>query len=218
MKNRLVTVVCVVAAIGLAGAFAFALNTYTSPDGQVLAPFEFRREAASTPEAAAQSLFLGVATASPRDFVQHLLLGVCYNEIDVLQDFAESMHATQFRHDDEAFAYYEMREKQHLSGTETTRLINRKNPLRVIASAAFDSSDPQVKALELEAASTYSGARFVSVDVAGVGSDGLEYQTRVVVAQVSDGWYAIPRCQSSRNFYKIADAMSLARAEAKEAK
>lgn len=218
MKNRLVTFVCVVAAIGCVCGFAYAFNSPTSRTEQVLAPFEFRRDAAPTPEAAAQSLFLGVATASPRDFVQHLLLGVCYNEIDVLQDFAEAMHATQFSHDDEAFTYYEMCEKQYLPGTEATRLINRKNPLRVIASAAFDTSDPQVKALELEAASTYSGERFVSVDLAGVGSDGLAYQTRVVVAQVSHGWYAIPRCRSSKNFYKIADAMSLARAEAKEAK
>ncbi len=110
--------------------------------------------------------------------------------MDVLQDFAEAMHVTQFRHDDEGFTYYEMCEKQYLPGTETTRLINRKHPIRVIASAEFDTSDPNVKALELEAASTYSGDRFVCVDVGGVGSDGLEYQTRIVAAQVSNGWYA----------------------------
>ncbi len=211
MKIRLVTFVCVLTAVGSVCAIAYAFNSPTSRTAQVLAPFEFRSDAAPTQEAAAQSLFLGVATASPRDFVQHLLLGVCYSEIDVLQDFAEAMHATQFSHGDEAFTYYEMCEKQYLPGTEATRLINRNKPLRAIATAAFDTADPQVKALELEAASTYSGERFVYVDVAGVGSDGLEYQTRVVVAQLRDGWYAIPRCRSSKNFYKIADAMSLAK-------
>ncbi len=150
--------------------------------------------------------------------MQHLLLGVCCNEIDVLQDFAEAMHATRFRHGDEEFTYYEMCEKQYLSGTETTRLINRSRPIRVIASAAFNTSDPDVKALSLEAVSTYFGERFVSVDLAGVGLDGLEYQTRIVVAQVRDGWYAMPRCRSSRNFYQIADAMSLERVEAEEAR
>ena len=73
MKNRLVTFVCVVTAIGFVGAFAYALNSPASHTDLVLAPFEFRREAAPTPEVAAQSLFLGVATASPRDFVPHLL-------------------------------------------------------------------------------------------------------------------------------------------------
>lgn len=218
MKSRLATVVFIVTAIIFAGAFAYALNRPASHTDQVLAAFEFKREAAPTPEVAAQRLFLGVSTASPRDFVKHLLLGVCYNEIDVLQDFAEAMHVTQFRNDDRAFTYYEMCEKQYLPGTETTRLINREKPLRVLASSAFDASDPAVKALEIEAASTYSGNRFVGVDVAGMGSDGLEYQTRVVVAQVGDGWYAVPRNRSSKNFYSIADAMELTPIEAPRAK
>lgn len=215
MKTRLVTFACVVAIIGSVCAFAYAFNNLNSRTGQVLLDqFEFRRNAAPTTEAAAQSLFLGIDTASPRDFFQHLQLGVCNNATDVLQDFAEAMHTTQFNHNDESFTYYEMFEKQYLHGTEVTRLINRKKPIRVMASAPFDISDPQVKALALEATSTYSGERFVSVELAGLGSDGREYRASVVVVQVNDGWYAIPRCRNSKNFYKIADAMSLAPTEA----
>lgn len=216
MKSRLATVVCIVVAIGFVGSFACALDQTSSRTDQVLAPFEFRREAAPTPEMAARSLFLGVATASPQDFVQHLLLGVCNNEIDTLQRFAEALHATPFRHEGEAFTYYDLRDQRRIANK--SRMISRKKPLRVISSAAFDASDPQVQALHLEMTSTYYGKRFVCVDVAGVGYDGLDYQSRVVVAQVGEGWYAIPRCRSSKSFYKIADAMRLASAEAKEAK
>ncbi len=215
VKNRLFTFACVVAAIGFVSAFAFALNSPTSHTDQVLAPFEFRREAAHTAEIAAQSLFLGVATSSPKDFVQHLLLGVCNNEIDTLQRFAESLHATQFSHDGETFTYYDLRDQPRDPVTERSRMINPKKPLRVMNRAAFDVADPDVKALHFEMASTYYGNRFVCVEVAGEGWDGREYRTRVVVAEVGDGWYAMPRCRSSKSFYKIADAMSLGRADAK---
>jgi hypothetical protein len=217
MRSRLVTVGCVVAAIGLIGAFALARNAYTAPDGQVLAPFEFRPEGATSPETAAQAMFLGVATASPRDFGKHVLLGVCNNEVDVLNRYAESLRLTPFSHNAEAFTYYELRDQRDDSGR--LRLITREKPIRVIASASFDSTDPRVKALGLEAAGTYAGERFVSVDVAGVGFyDGREYQSRVVVAQVGSGWYAMPRCGSSKNFYAIADAMQLASTEELRAK
>lgn len=209
MRSRMIKAACVVAAIGLVGAAAYAINTPTPHTDQMLAPFKFEREAAATSDLAAQSLFLGIGTASPRDFVQHLLLGVCNNEVDVLQRFAESLHKTQFRHNDKALTYYELRDQQDDSGRRRPGYINRKKPVRIIASAPFDPTDPQVKALELEAVSTYWGERFVSVDVAGVGYDGLEYQTRIVVAQVGRGWYAMPRCRSSQSFYAIADAMAL---------
>ncbi len=218
MKSRPVTVAFVVTAIGLAGAIAFARHTTISPEGQVLAPFEFRPEGATNPEAAAQALILGVATASPRDFGKHLLLGVCNNEVDVLNRYAESLQLTRFSNDGETFTYYELRDQPRDPGTEKSRMINRKKPLRVIASAAFVDADPQVKALHFEMASTYYGKRFVCVEVAGEGLDGREYQSRVVVAEVGDGWYAMPRCRSSKSFYQIADAMSLARAEAAEAR
>ena len=217
MRSRLVAVACVVATIGLVGAFGFARNAYTAPDGQMLAPFEFRPEGATSPETAAQAMFLGVATASPRDFGQHVLLGVCNNEVSVLNRYAESLHVTRFSNNAGAFTYYDLRDQRDASGR--LRIINREKPIRVIASASFDSTDPRVKALDLEAAGTYAGERFVGVDVAGMGyDDGLEYQSRVVVAQVGSVWYAMPRCASSKNFYAIADAMNLARTEVKEAK
>lgn len=210
MKTRLITVGCIVAAIGCVGAFAYAFNDRTSRKDQILAPFEFRLEPALTPEIAAQSMFLGVATSSPIDFVQHVLVGVCENEIDMLQNFAESLHATKFSHDGEAFTYYDLCDQQ--------RMIHRKKPLRVIASAAFDTSDPKVELLKLEAPCSYGGNRFVAVDIAGQDYQGLEYHSRIVVTQVRDGWYAIPRRRGSKSFYEIADAMSLAPTEGKEAK
>lgn len=67
-------------------------------------------------------------------------------------------------------------------------------------------------------ASTYYGERFACVEVAAEGYDGLEYQARIVVAQVEGGWYAMPRCRSAKSFYEIADAMQLAPAEAMQSK
>lgn len=212
MKRHLVTVACAVAAIGFVGVFAFPYSASTAPSGQSLAPFVFRPEGATSPEAAAQAMFLGVATASPRDFGKHLLLGACNNEVDVLNRYAESLRLTRFSHQGEAFTYYDLRDERDDNGR--LRLINRQKPLRVIATESFDSTDPRVTALSLEAAGTYAGERFVSVDVAGMGHyDGLEYQSRVVVAQVGSRWYAIPRCASSKSFYAIADAMQLASTE-----
>ncbi len=218
MKRRLVPIITfVAAAVGLVGAFAFARNSHTAPDGQVLAPLEFKPEAATSPEIAAQAMFRGVATASPREFGKHLLLGACNNEVDVLNRYAESLHLTRFSINAEALTFYDLLDQRDDSGR--LRLINREKPIRVIASAAFDSADPRVKALDLEVGTTYAGERFVSVDVAGMGHyDGLEYRTRVVVAKIGSGWYALPRCRSSKNFYEIADAMQLTPAEAPQAK
>jgi hypothetical protein len=173
---------------------------------QVLEPFEFRREAASTPEMAAQAMFLGVATASPQDFVKHLLLGVCHNEVDVLRTFAESLHVTPIRHEGETSTWFQLQERPDASGK--LRVIDREEPVRVLSSIPFDSGDAKVRALSLEAASTYAGERFVCVEVAGVGYyDRADYQACVVVAQVDGGWYAIPRCRNSARFYEIADTM-----------
>ena len=138
MKSRLVAVAIVATAIGFVGVFAFARNTYTAPDGQVMTPFQFRPEGATSPETAAQAMYLGVATASPRDFGQHVLLGVCNNEFDVLNRYAESLHLTQFSHDGKTFTYYDLRDQRNDSGR--LRLIHREKPIRVIASAPFDST------------------------------------------------------------------------------
>ena len=162
-------------------------------------------------------MFRGVATASPKEFGKHLLLGVCNNEVDVLNRYAESLHLTRFSHNAEALTFFDLRDQRDDSGR--LRLINREKHIRVIASASFDPADPRVAALELEATGTYAGERFVSVDVAGMGYyDDLEYRSRVVVAQIGNGWYAMPRCGSSKNFYEIADAMQLTPTEAPKAK
>lgn len=161
-----------------------------------LPPFEFRRVGAASPEQAAETLFRAIATESPKHFVQHLLLEVCDGPIATLQKFAESLHRTEFRQGEKSFTVYSLPER-----------IDGRKPIRMIASRDFDGETKQVAALELESVSTYWGKKFKSVDVAGESYDGLEYRTRIVVAQVNGGWYAIPRCRSSKSFYEIADAM-----------
>jgi hypothetical protein len=206
MYPRVVTWVCGLAALGLLSVWADAWRSAMIGTEQVLEPFEFRREAASTPEMAAQAMFLGVATASPQDFVKHLLLGVCHNEVDVLRTFAESLHVTPIRHEGETSTWFQLQERPDASGK--LRVIDREEPVRVLSSIPFDSGDAKVRALRLEAASTHAGERFVCVEVAGVGYyDRADYQACVVVAQVDGGWYAIPRCRNSARFYEIADTM-----------
>ena len=212
MYPRVVTWVCGLASIGLMCVWVDAWRSAMTSTEQVLQPFEFRREAASTPEMAAQAMFLGVATASPREFVKHLLVGVCHNEVDVLRTFAESLHETPIRHEGETSTWFQLQERPDASGK--LRVIDREQPVRVISSLPFDSGDAKVRALSLEAASTYSGESFVRVEVAGVGYyDRVDYRTCVVVARVDGGWYAMPRCRNSARFYEIADAMQAGDAE-----
>ena len=208
MKRCLAAVTCVVVAAGFVTALAYGLNTPIQDVNPSLAPFEFHREAAATPEAAARSLFRGISAESPKHFVQHLLLGVCDNSIDTLQKFAESLHKTEFTHDGNSFTFYDLRELR--------RGINHKQPIRIVAVAPFDTEDKQVAALRSQMLSTYYGETFVGVDAAAEGYDGNEYRTRIVVAKVDGGWYAMPRCRSARSFYEIADAMTLESAEAKK--
>jgi len=66
-----------------------------------------------------------------------------------------------------------------------------------------------VKALAGQMISTYYAEKFVAADVAGVGYDGLEYRTRIVVAKVDGGWFGMPRCRSAQSFYDVADSMEL---------
>lgn len=89
--------------------------------------------------------------------------GVWHNEVDVLRRFAESHHVIKFVHDGTSFTYYDHRDQRDESGN--LRLTNGETPIRVIASAASDSTDPWVKALALEAGATNAGERFVSVEV-----------------------------------------------------
>ncbi len=211
MKRLSAIFVCLVAATGFVAALAHTLTARTANDMPPLslAPFEFHREAAATPEAAARSLFQGVSTESPKHFVQHLLLGVCDGSIDTLQKFAESLHATEFTHNGEAFTFYDLRDLR--------RGINPKKPVHVVASGPFDAEDERVRALQSESLSTYYAEAFAWIDAEAESYDGRVYRTRIVVAQVDGGWYAIPRCRSSRSFYKIADAVHPAPADAKEA-
>lgn len=198
MIIRRFTVACTLVVLGVAAAVASGVQAPAANSDPALPPFEFHRSGAATPEAAAESMFRAYALRSPKDFTQHLLLGVCDGPIATLQKFAESLHATQFTHGDESFTVYDL-----------PKAIDRKQPMRTIASAEFDRNDKQVAALKLEAVSTYYGKIFRSVDVAGTSYDGRAYQTRIVVAQVNGRWYAMPRCRSARSFYAIADTMEL---------
>lgn len=197
-------VLCVLLAASSCGLVAVSVGSAnqdraTTPEAGIdpaLPPFEFRRTGAASPEAAAETLYRGVATESPKHFVQHLCLGVCDGPIATLGKFAEALHRTDFRHGEESFTVYDLPQR-----------IDPKKPIRAIASQDFDTESKQVAALQFEAMSTYYGKRFKSVDVVGEGYDGVEYRTRIVVAQTTDGWYAIPRCRSSKSFYAIADAM-----------
>lgn len=207
MNRRPVTVACILIAAGFVAAIVYGFNSQTTSTNPSLASFEFRREGAASPEDAAKTLFRGVATESPVHFVQNLLLGVCDGPIDTLQKFAECLHKTEFSHGADSFTFYDLRELR--------KGINPKKPTRVIATTPFDSGDKQVAALQFEMMSTYYGKTFMGVDVAAEGYDGREYQTRIVVAQLGGGWYAIPRCRSAKSFYEIADAMDIARPKAK---
>lgn len=206
MKRRN-AVFCMLSAASLAAVGSDCSSAQEAGADPVLRPFEFRREGATSPEEAAAALFQATATQSPTRFVQHLLLGVCDGSIDTLQKFAEHLHSANFRQGENSYTVYDM-----------PRQIDREKPMRAIASRGFDSQDKQVAALRFEEVSTYYGERFKSVDVVAEGYDGLDYQMRIVVAQVMGRWYAIPRCRSSKSFYAIADTMPVASPGAKEAK
>ncbi len=207
MTSRRFTIACTLIVVAGVAAVSYAVSPQALISDPALPPFEFHREAATNPEDAATTLFHGIAAGSPNHFVRHLLLGVCDGPIATLQKFAECLHRTQFRRGDATFTFFDL-----------PKGINTKKPLRVIASHDFDPDDKQVAALQFEMMSTYYGKRFMYVDVAAEGYDGLDYHTRIVVAQVGEGWYAIPRCRSSKSFYDIADAMQLTTQTSGEAK
>ncbi|MEW4487605.1 hypothetical protein AB1L42_05960 [Thalassoglobus sp. JC818] len=191
----------IVIPLGLLAIAAFlwsGIDTRAAVEGPELTPFEFEREGADSPERAAKSHFYGCANESPKHFVQHLLLGVCDGPIDTLQKFAECLHETQFHHEDQSYSVYDLPKR-----------MNGKHPVRVIASEAFDPEDKRVLGLKSQMMSTYYAEKFMCFDVAGTSYDGVEYQSRVVVAFVNGRWYSMPRCRSSKSFYEIADSMEL---------
>jgi hypothetical protein len=207
MKSRLVTHAGILLGLAAFAAIAYGVNSpATSPD-PALPAFEFHREGASSPEDAAKAMFLGIAKESPKDFVRHLLIGVCDGPIGTLQNFAECLHETKFIRNEHSLTVYDL-----------PKGIDTRKSIRIVATQAFDGENEQVKALQFEILGTFYGERFACVDVAAEGYDGREYQTRIVVAQVGDGWYAMPRCRSAQSFYAIADAMRLTPAEPKKAK
>lgn len=198
------------AAAAMLLCLAITLLSAASPASDAklsVTPIEFTPEGAATPEIAATTLFRACTARSPKHFAQHLLLGVCDGPIASVNKYAEALHTTKYTDGKGHYTVYELR-----------RGINSKTPIRVVASALFDTNDKQVEALQFQLASTYYGKSFTCVDVAAEGYDGLEYQTRIVVAQVGDGWYAMPRCRSAQSFYAIADDMRLTPADAKQAK
>ena len=192
-------------ALSLQSVAAPANNPATSTS-----TIEFAPEGAVTPEIAATTLFRACTARSPKHFAQHLLLGVCDGPIASVNKYAEALHTITYTDGNDHYTVYELR--------ELGRGIHHEAPIRVVASAAFDTDDKQVAALQLQMASTYYGKKLTCVDVAAKGDSGVEYQTRIVVAQNGDGWYAMPRCRSAHSFYEIADAMRLTPAASKRAK
>lgn len=166
---------------------------YAAPPDPALPPYQFHREGAETPEDAAKALFRGTAQRSPNHFVQHLLLGVCDGPNATLSKFAECLHTTKFHIGDESYTTYDL--PSYL----------KRDEMRVVGTGAFPDDEMTKNALHLQSVSTYYGQQFRYVDVAGKGHDGREYQTRIVVARIKEGWFAIPRCRSAKLFYEIAD-------------
>jgi hypothetical protein len=198
MKSRCLTNASLLLCLAVFAAIAYGVNLPASPD-PALPAFEFHREGAASPEDAATAMFRGIAMESPKYFVQHLLLGVCDGSIGTLQNFAECLHETRFSRNELSFTVYNL-----------PKGIDTRKPVRIVASQAFDGEDEQVKALQFQMLSTFYGETFVCVDVAAEGYDGLEYRTRLVVAELDSHWYAMPRCRSAKSFYEIADAMHMA--------
>ena len=159
-----------------------------------LKPFEFHREGATQRDVAAVNLFQAFVQNSPKHFVQNLLLGTCYDSIDVLQDFAECMHTTKFKTGDDSYCIYDLPKGLDAS------------TVRVLASSELDSKDKDVAALYPLAIESYYAEKFGFVDVAADGFDGRQHSTRIVVATVNDRWYVIPRVSGSISFYAVADA------------
>ena len=119
------------------------------------------------------------------------------------------MHETRFKLGGASFTFYDLRNSR--------KGLNPTKSIHVIATEPFNPEDDQVAALQSQMISTYYGEAFMSIDLEMEGYDGHEYQTRIVVARVDDGWYAMPRCRSATSFYEIADAMRLTPPDPKDA-
>ncbi len=156
-----------------------------------------------TPEAAATNMFRACVSRSPKLFTQVRLIGVCDGPIHTLNKYAECLHTTTYSNGKNAVTIYDLRKQM------------KDETIRVTTSQAF--TDDEVDSLSFQFVSTYYGEQFICYEVAAVNYDGLEYRTRIVAAKLSDRWYAIPRCRSSKSFYEIADAMRFPAPESDEA-
>lgn len=210
MSSRYFTIVSMLLSLGVVAAISLGGDSQAADPDPMLPPFEFHRTGATNPEDAAKALFRGCARTSINDFVQHLNLGVCDGPIGTIQKFAECLHTTQFKTGEESYAVYDLPVGKN-GGL-------RNDTIRVVASSEFPADEKVAAVIIGGALSSYYGEKFWAVDVAADGSDGREYQTRIVVAVQKDGWFAVPRCRSSKEFYDIADAMPVAKPAAEQGK
>jgi hypothetical protein len=180
--------------------FMIPLNRALPTDFQeMLYPLQFESVGAASPEEAAMSHIRACMLQSPRLFSENLLLGVCDGSVGTINAYAECLHVTTFDNGADAFTIYDL----------PFRLL-QEDSVRAVAAQAFDTEDEDVAdLLRFAGVTSYYGEEFRCVDVSAEDSDGVEYRSRVIVALVNDRWYAMPRGTSSRDFYEIADAMSL---------
>jgi hypothetical protein len=198
MSNRYFTNISVFLTLGVVVAISLGADLKTVAPDPMLPPFAFHRSGATVPEDAAKALFHGCARTSIKDFVQHLHLATCDGPNGTIQKFAECLHTTKFSTGDESHSIYDLLiAKDGGFKSDTTRIV---------ASSEFPT-DKKTAAVISTGIDTYYGENFRAVVVAADGFEGREYRTRIVVAVTKEGWFAIPRCRSSKAFYDIADAM-----------
>lgn len=185
MNSRCFAIASTLVFLGVVAAFSPDVNSQAADPDPALPSFEFHREGATNPEDAAKAMFRGCAKKSPKDFVQHMLLGTCDGPISTLQKFAECLHSTKFKTGAEPYAVYD------LPVGKNGGLKN--DTIRIVASGVFPTDEKVAAVISGEAFHSYYGEEFRFVDVAADGSDGREYRSRVVVAAIKDRWYAMPK-------------------------
>lgn len=144
----------------------------------------------ATPEAAATAMIRAISTKNHKLFVRTRLLGVCEGQNDWPSRYAESLHTTKFSNPSGAMTVFDMRRRLM---ADTVRVVSM-NKMNVPSWFG---------------ASSYYGERFASVDVSIANYDGVEYRSRIVVAEVSDQWFAVPR-RGRCPVYNLADTLPAA--------
>ena len=149
----------------------------------------------TAPEEAAITMFRAGAYRDRKLFVRSRLLGVCEGVNDWPTRYTDCLQQTMYWSGKKAVSVDDL-PKQMKEGTA-----------RVVASDEFSSED--MDKLHGQFVSTYYAPELRGYEVAALNGDGLEYKTRIVVSKNDDRWYAIPRCRSSQEFYRVLDAMPL---------